>query len=314
MPCAYGQCDWIELKQNLTVQRWYASDQISPDGRIIILGGRRAFSYEFFPKNEFTGVNVTVRFPFLKETTDPREENNLYPFLHLLPDGNLFVFGNRRSVLLDYNNNRMVREFPARRGRIRLPDPRIRVTDPDPKWEMEDMPMGADMLLLPSGDVIILNGAARGSAGWECASDPVLNPVMYRPDEPDPTRGFTVLNPTTIPRLYHSAATLLPDGSVLVGGEQPAREVQLHRRGVPYGAEPRGVRAAVSRRGVLAPPPFDPVDRGARRRSRIVRSAIRHQLRAGAVSGCGEVHRDNGGPLIHHALVRDESEAAHVVH
>ncbi|KAG6396542.1 hypothetical protein SASPL_142693 [Salvia splendens] len=287
MPCIYSQCDWIELKQNLTVQRWYASDQILPDGRIIILGGRRAFSYEFFPKNEFTGVNATVRFPFLKETTDPKEENNLYPFLHLLPDGNLFVFANRRSVSLDYNNNRIVREFPpipgekrsypatgssamlplkltggndsvavdvmvcggawggsylkAMRGVFNLAAKscgRIRVTDPDPKWEMEDMPIGrvmSDMLLLPSGDVIILNGAARGSAGWECASDPVLNPVMYRPDEPDPTRRFTVLNPTTIPRLYHSAATLLPDGSVLVGGSNP--HVRYNFTGVEYPTE-----------------------------------------------------------------------------
>lgn len=288
-PCNEEHCDWVELPQNLTLQRWYASDHILPDGRVIIVGGRRAYSYEFFPKDSFHNDTVFY-FQFLKETTDPKEENNLYPFLYLLPDGNLFVFANRRSVLLDYKNNTVVKEFPVIPGEKRsypatgssvmLPlkltpagvygspsEPisvevmvcggakggayvmaqtgiyvaaskscgRIRVTDPDPKWEMEDMPMGRvmpDMLLLPTGDVIILNGAARGTAGWECAVDPVLNPVLYNPDEPDPSNRFSVLNPTTIARMYHSAATLLPDGRVLVGGSNP--HVRYNFTGVRY--------------------------------------------------------------------------------
>ncbi|KAH6763157.1 glyoxal oxidase-related protein [Perilla frutescens var. hirtella] len=287
VPCSYDQCDWIELNQTLTVQRWYSSDQILPDGRVIIVGGRRAFSYEFFPKNEHD--NGTVHFPFLKETTDPKEENNLYPFLHLLPDGNLFVFANQRSVLLDYKYNKIITEFPPIPGEKRsypatgssvmLPvklipagrneSPavevmvcggawggaylkavkgvytaaakscgRIRVTDHDPKWEMEDMPMNRvmpDMLLLPSGDVIILNGAGQGTAGWECATDPVLNPILYRPDEPEVSRRFTVLNPTAIPRLYHSSATLLPDGRILVGGSNP--HMRYNFTGVEYPTE-----------------------------------------------------------------------------
>ncbi|PIN17021.1 Galactose oxidase [Handroanthus impetiginosus] len=282
--CNDDQCDWIELAQNLTVQRWYATDQFLPDGRVIILGGRRAFSYEFFPKNSIN--NSVFYFPFLKETTDPKEENNLYPFLYLLPDGNLFVFANQRSVALDYKNNKIVKEFPAIPGEKRsypatgssvmLPLKlgygfpvevevmvcggakggayvkaarglymaaskscgRIRVTDRDPKWEMEDMPMGRvmlDMLLLPTGDVIILNGAARGTAGWECAVDPVLNPVLYYPNVLDPSRRFSVLNPTTIARLYHSTTILLPDGRVLVGGSNP--HVRYNFTGVKYPTE-----------------------------------------------------------------------------
>ncbi|KAL3824179.1 hypothetical protein ACJIZ3_020208 [Penstemon smallii] len=268
-PCLDELCDWIELQQNLTVQRWYSSDHILPDGRIIVVGGRRAFSYEFFPT--VLNQKSVFYFPFLKETTDPKEENNLYPFLHLLPDGNLFVFANQRSVLLDYVNNKIVKEFPTIPGEKRtypatgssvlLPlrlNPaaaevmicggarggaymkaakgifvpasktcgRLRVTDPDPKWVMEEMPSGRvmpDMLLLPTGAVIILNGAEKGTAGWEYAVDPSLNPVLYFPDEPDPSKRFTVLNPTPVARMYHSAATLLPDGRILVGGSNPHR-------------------------------------------------------------------------------------------
>ncbi|KAK4479753.1 hypothetical protein RD792_015286 [Penstemon davidsonii] len=116
-PCLDELCDWIELQQNLTVQRWYSSDHILPDGRIIVVGGRRAFSYEFFPT--VLNQKSIFYFPFLKETTDPKEENNLYPFLHLLPDGNLFVFANQRSVVLDYVNNKIVKEFPTIPGEKR---------------------------------------------------------------------------------------------------------------------------------------------------------------------------------------------------
>ncbi|KAL8532546.1 hypothetical protein ACS0TY_008947 [Phlomoides rotata] len=276
-PCLDGEtCDWIELPNNLTVTRWYASDHILPDGRVIVVGGRRAFSYEFVPKD---GDKDAVNFPFLKETTDPLEENNLYPFLHILPDGNLFVFANTRSVVLDYKNNKIIRKFPGIPGEKRsypatgssviLPlkltpsaNPvvevmicggaytkakmgtffpaskscgRMRVTDPDPKWIMEDMPIRRvmpDMLLLPSGDVIIINGAGRGTAGWEAADEPVFSPVIYHPDEPDLKKRFNVLNPSVIARMYHSAATLLPDGRILVGGSNP--HVRYNFTGVKY--------------------------------------------------------------------------------
>lgn len=39
---------------------------------------------------------------FLKETRNSKEENNVYPFLHLLPDGNLFIFANSCSIMFDY--------------------------------------------------------------------------------------------------------------------------------------------------------------------------------------------------------------------
>nr|GMD27523.1 cytochrome P450 704B1 [Ipomoea batatas] len=35
-PCNDDLCDWVELEQNLTIQRWYSSDHILPDGRFII--------------------------------------------------------------------------------------------------------------------------------------------------------------------------------------------------------------------------------------------------------------------------------------
>nr|GFA51058.1 hypothetical protein [Tanacetum cinerariifolium] len=94
-------CDWIELERNLSVQRWYSSNAILPDGNIIIVGGRRAYSYEFYPRNPIGSTSNLKLFnlSFLVETNDYMEENNLYPFLHVLPDGNLFIFANQRSIL-----------------------------------------------------------------------------------------------------------------------------------------------------------------------------------------------------------------------
>nr|XP_043623165.1 aldehyde oxidase GLOX [Erigeron canadensis] len=262
-------CDWVELQRNLSVQRWYSSNHILPDGNVIIVGGRRAYNYEFYPKNPdgMSSLLSLFNFTFLIETTDYQEENNLYPFLHLLPDGNLFVFANQRSVLLDYVHGRVIREFPPIPGEKRsypstgssvlLPislggSPedvevmicggaqggsfsmaergiymaaarscgRMKLTEPNPVWVMEKMPLRRvmpDMILLPTGDVLIINGAARGTAGWENAIEPVLNPVLYEVKK----RLFTVLSPTRRPRMYHSAATLLPDGRILVGGSNP---------------------------------------------------------------------------------------------
>ncbi|KAK9735347.1 hypothetical protein RND81_04G200400 [Saponaria officinalis] len=264
-PCDSDDCDWVEYPGYLSERRWYATNQILPDGRVIIIGGRRVFSYEFFPKN--SAQNYWLN--FLLETRD-YEENNLYPFVHLLPDGNLFIFANTRAISLNYNGNYVVREFPpitgesprnypssgssvmfpidenkpieveimvcggSQRGaftqaamdrvfvRASSTCARLKVTDINPMWVVEEMPVArimGDMLLLPNGHVLIINGAELGTAGWENAANPVTTPVLYTPN--NVTNRFHILSPSPRPRMYHSAAILLTDGRVLVGGSNP---------------------------------------------------------------------------------------------
>ncbi|KAL5726873.1 (methyl)glyoxal oxidase [Ranunculus cassubicifolius] len=113
---------------------------------------------------------------------------------------------------------------------------RIRITDHNPNWEMEEMPsrrvMG-DMLILPTGDLLLINGAKNGSAGWEHGENPNFNPVLYKP-ELNGTR-FEELNPTTIPRMYHSTSAVLPDGKILVAGSSSHVRYEFH--GVKYPTE-----------------------------------------------------------------------------
>ncbi|PWA89069.1 galactose oxidase/kelch, beta-propeller [Artemisia annua] len=111
-PC--DNCDWQETPNGLSQQRWYATNHILLDGQQIIIGGRRAFSYEFYPKKSATeGV---TRFLFLIQTNDAIIENNLYPFVFLNSDGNLFVFANNRAILFNYAKNQVVKTYPTMPG------------------------------------------------------------------------------------------------------------------------------------------------------------------------------------------------------
>ena len=67
---------------------------------------------------------------------------------------------------------------------------------------------------------MIMNGAHQGVAGFGLGSDPNFNALLYDPSQPVGQR-ISILNSTTIARMYHSEATLLPDGRVLVSGSDP---------------------------------------------------------------------------------------------
>lgn len=61
---------------------------------------------------------------------------------------------------------------------------------------------------------MIINGAQNGAQGWDWASNPTLNPVIYDPD----ASTFQVQPASTIARMYHSTANLLADGRILIAG------------------------------------------------------------------------------------------------
>jgi len=67
---------------------------------------------------------------------------------------------------------------------------------------------------------MIMNGAKDGVAGFGLANTPNLNALLYDPTLPVGQR-ISILNTTIVARLYHSEATLLPDGRVLVSGSDP---------------------------------------------------------------------------------------------
>ncbi|KAJ7172197.1 copper radical oxidase [Mycena filopes] len=115
-------------------------------------------------------------------------------------------------------------------------------------WEVEQMPearLMPDAVLLPTGDILICNGAGTGISGYgnvidqigsSNAGDPVLTPVLYTPSAAPGARFSRAGMPTSdIPRMYHSVATLTPNGDIMIAGSNP----NLDRSEVKYGTEYR---------------------------------------------------------------------------
>ncbi|ELU36632.1 copper radical oxidase [Rhizoctonia solani AG-1 IA] len=117
-------------------------------------------------------------------------------------------------------------------------------------WQVEKLPtpwMMPEGVLLPTGQVLIINGASTGTAGYanlkdqvgvSNADNPVFQPVLYDPDAPAGKRFSREGLPTSnIPRMYHSVATLLPSGAIFVAGSNPNEDVTERTYGTEYRTE-----------------------------------------------------------------------------
>ncbi|KAK5654267.1 hypothetical protein OQA88_7443 [Cercophora sp. LCS_1] len=131
----------------------------------------------------------------------------------------------------------------------------IRPLDAKPEWiDFDPLPEGRVMgstIILPDLTILVINGARYGTAGYgergnatwmtagaSYAESPTLTPIIYDPKRPKGKRWHSEgLSASTIPRMYHSTAILLNDGSIFVSGSNPnADVVPLEDR---YGTEYR---------------------------------------------------------------------------
>ncbi|URD74606.1 hypothetical protein MUK42_09973 [Musa troglodytarum] len=227
---------WSESSELLVDKRWYSSDHVLPEkDRVIVVGGLDVFTYEFIPKT--APEEGAFELPFLRQTRDKKESgDNLYPFVHLSSDGNLFIFANRDSILFDYNRNQVVKTFPTMPGG----GPR-------------NYPSTGSSVMLPLDfsdgflkvEVMICGGAATGAyRAWRRGKFyralSSCGRMVITDDEPnwamEDMPGPRLLNPSSIARMYHSTAIVLPDGRILVGGSNPYKNYTF---GVPYPTELR---------------------------------------------------------------------------
>ncbi|KAH8923414.1 copper radical oxidase [Atractiella rhizophila] len=126
--------------------------------------------------------------------------------------------------------------------------------DVSEQWEDDDsLPEGRIMgngILLPDGRLFMLNGIAKGTAGYGNTSwaigqaygtDPIYSPAMYNYKAPAGSKWSREgLQDSTVPRLYHSSATLLADGSVFSSGSNPnADYIAPNTPGYPWVTEYR---------------------------------------------------------------------------
>lgn len=272
--------NWVEPGNQLDTARWYPSVQILPDGTIFVASGslngldpaqhaNNNPTYEILDQNGITqGQSIPM------EILVKSQPYYMYPFIHLLPDGSLFIFVSKSSEIFNFSSNTTIQSLPDLPGEYRTyPNTGTSVLLPlsssnnwsaeilicgggayqdltsptdascgritplsssssssssnnnnkPPTWELDSLPQGRTMLdniLLPDGTILFLNGAHIGSQGFGLADDPLLQVLIYEPSAPFGSRWTTGAN-STIPRLYHSIATLLLDGSVLVAGSNP---------------------------------------------------------------------------------------------
>jgi hypothetical protein len=112
----------------------------------------------------------------------------------------------------------------------------VKITPDSSKSYVRDDPLPearvmANLIFLPTGQIICLNGAASGTAGYgnnswaigqSYADKPLLTPAIYDPSAaPGSKWSRNGFSPSSVPRMYHSSATLLPDGSIFVSGSNP---------------------------------------------------------------------------------------------
>lgn len=185
----------------------------------------------------------------------------MYPFLHLLKDGNLFIFTSKVSQIFDVHAGKKLRDMPILSGLYRTypntggsvmfpltaennyeaeimicgggqidaekspTDDTCGIIKPmsaaDPQWITTKMPGGGRIMvegvLLLDGSVLWLNGARIGCEGFGTASHSALTALIYDPA----THEWSEAGRSQIPRLYHSVALMLLDGTILVAGSNP---------------------------------------------------------------------------------------------
>ncbi|KAF7331434.1 Copper radical oxidase [Mycena kentingensis (nom. inval.)] len=101
-------------------------------------------------------------------------------------------------------------------------------------WVVEKMPerrILSEMLLLPTGEVILVGGAQTGYAALGVVSNlagvsdsdhPNLTPTLYYPDAPVGRRmSKDGLPATDIPRMYHSTYSVTAMGNIFIAGSNP---------------------------------------------------------------------------------------------
>jgi hypothetical protein len=91
-----------------------------------------------------------------------------------------------------------------------------------------------NLIQLPDQRILLLNGAAQGAEGygWDdfalnqsYAKGPRLSCRYFDPRAEPGQQWDEDCGTSTIPRMYHSTATLLSDGSVFVAGSNPNVDV-----------------------------------------------------------------------------------------
>ncbi|MCJ1429075.1 hypothetical protein MMC29_006988 [Sticta canariensis] len=110
--------DWSEPGNKIASARWYASVQTMPDSTLFVASGslngldpsvkeNNNPTYEILNAQGITnGKNIPM------EILNSNQPYYMYPFIHLLNDGNLFVFVSKSAEIFNVGTNTVVKSLP----------------------------------------------------------------------------------------------------------------------------------------------------------------------------------------------------------
>lgn len=260
--------DWTAV-DDMNAGRWYPTVLALANGDMLVASG----SFKTFPlPGRPPGVTAVNDLPQVLDSTGhwrdvkgleplppPNNTGNdepvfpLYPFLHVAPDGNVFMSGPLvKTSLVDVVNGKVLKCFlhavdPTTTklvgerdfgssvmydvgkvlvvgGHSNRPTATAEVIDlnePTPAWRFV-RPMSIprrqlNATILADGKVLVIggtNGFGDDNQNFNDLNKPIFTTELWDPA----TENFTVTASASVPRQYHSTAVLLPDATVLSAG------------------------------------------------------------------------------------------------
>lgn len=237
---------WTKV-EDMSQGRWYPTCVALADGRIATYSGLNETNGDI---NE----DIEVYEPGVGWQVVEKAWLPLYPMLMLTTSGDIFSAGPewRTGIMSTQSWNWDVHYYtnfgwrgtgtwapvPGNENRVMiaggcgdLPTSSVEMIDLDdaaPDWQtmapMHFARVHANAVILPDGNVLVVGG--QSSPPWQDSIPhvPVYEAEMYYPA----TNTWTLMAAGQIPRLYHSAASLLPDGRVLAGGSDGEFELEIY--------------------------------------------------------------------------------------
>ena len=183
--------NWAEPGNKLSSARWYATAQTMPDSSIFVASGSLNGLDPTVPANNnptyeiLNADGITSGESIPLAILEKNQPYYMYPFVHLLNDGNLFIFVSKSAEIFNVAGNQTIttlpdlegefRTYPNTGGSVLLPlsssngwapeivicgggayqditsptDPSCGVIQPlstNPTWQMESMPEGRGMV------------------------------------------------------------------------------------------------------------------------------------------------------------------------
>jgi galactose oxidase-like protein/List-Bact-rpt repeat protein/Kelch motif protein len=230
---------------NMNAGRWYPTVTTLSNGDMLVVSGSidNTIGVNTLPQ-VFQSATGTWR-----DLSTARLAQDLYPQMLLAPNGRVFnpgptastryldtagtgswtAVGTRSGGHRDYGSAVMYAD-----GKVLVmgggdpPKATAEVIDlnaPSPAWRavgsMQFARRQLNAVLLPDGRVLVTGGSS--GAGFNNANAPVYPAEIWDPV----TEAWTTLASATVPRLYHSAILLLPDGRLLSTGGNGYPQTEL---------------------------------------------------------------------------------------